>query len=327
MKSVIRIVSALVVVFAALMFTLYVLSNPMSRPQRADRVQPYPDLELLQAHVRFLTELQPPRQLDHPESVDKAAAYIRSEFEKLGLKVIEQKFTAKQNGKEYRNLEVRLGPAEGGAILIGAHYDVCGDQPGADDNASGVAGLLELARIVKMHETELKRPIILVAWTLEEPPSYDTEDMGSLVHAKLMREQNQKIDLMISLEMIGYFSNEPGSQTFPVPILNWIYPTTGNYVAVVGRIADRAMVKKIKTIMLRNSDIDVQSINALAAIPGIDYSDHRSYWAQGYPGVMVTDTAFYRNFNYHEKADSIEKLDFNRMAQVVEAVFGVIREY
>src|SRR5437667_213867 len=164
----------------------------------------------------------------------------------------------------------------------------------------------------------------LVAFTLEEPPYYDTEWMGSHVHAAALRREGVAVRAMIALEMIGYFSDAPGSQRLPHLLLRVVYPSTGNFVAVIGRLGEAQLARRVKRAMQDATDLDVYSMNAPAWIPGIDFSDHRSYWAQGYPAVMVTDTAFYRNDRYHTPRDTPDTLDYRRMADVVRGVHRAV---
>lgn len=308
-------------VLGGLLGFFYYNSSPMGEIEKVD-LKIDVDPELLKAHVAALTSILPVRNIENPESLNQAAAYIHAQWTEMGYAVEEQVYED-ENGREYKNLVTRLGAHEGEALLIGAHYDAYGEQQGADDNASGVAGLLEVSRHLRTHSTLLKRPIIFVAWTLEEPPSFATRQMGSYVHAMALKEQGVRLVGMLSLEMIGYFSDEPGSQQLPLSVLKLIYPTTGNFIAVVGSLDGRNQASQVKRLMLTHSNIGVEAISAPTLIPGIDFSDHRSYWAAGYPGLMITDTAFYRNQNYHKVTDTIDTLDFNRMAEVVKGVLGV----
>ena len=200
-------------------------------------------------------------------------------------------------------------------------YDPQTHTPGADDNASGVAGLLELARLLAISPPPVA--VELVAYTLEEPPHFRTDAMGSVWHARSLRRSGTKLRVMISLEMIGYFSDEPGSQRYPLPGLDLIYPRRGNFIAIIGRIDDAAMTRRLKAAMLGAADLPVHSMNAFALIPGVDFSDHRSYWAEGYPALMVTDTAFYRNPHYHRGTDTADRLDYVRMTKVVQGVYAL----
>ena len=209
-------------------------------------------------------------------------------------------------------------------LVIGAHDDSHVETPGADDNASGVAGLIELARLLAA--APQRRPIELVAYTLEEPPYFRTPDMGSARHARALRASGRAVRLMLSLEMIGYFSDAPGSQHYPVPGMRALYPDRGNFVALVGRLADFGAMRRTKALMAGATALPVRSINAPPQLEGIDFSDHLNYWAEGMPAIMVTDTAFMRNTAYHEPGDTADRLDYRRMAQVVQAVYAVTQQ-
>ena len=279
---------------------------------------------LLRQHVGALVAMNPPRNVAHLASLDKTADYIRTQWQKMGYTTSDQTF--KSGASTFRNVQTFVGPATGPRIVVGAHYDVCGEQPGADDNASGIAGLLELSRLLHEHKSKLTHRIDLVAYTLEEPPYFGTSQMGSAVHATALKKSGVDVTIMISLEMIGYFSDKPGTQSFPSSLLSLWYPTTGNFIAVVGdqSKSGRSYSRKIRQLMKVGSPLPVYSLNAPATLPGIDFSDHRNYWAQGYPAVMVTDTAFFRNHNYHKPTDTIDTLQFDKMADVVRGVFWAV---
>lgn len=266
-----------------------------------------------------------PRNYKNLESLNLAASYIYNEFEKSGLTVTEQVFKA--YGKTYRNIIASYGPECSERIIVGAHYDVCGNQQGADDNASGVAGLLEIARQFQKHQPKVNYRFDLVAYTLEEPPFFRTEFMGSHVHAKYLHDNNIKVKGMISLEMIGYFSEEKKSQKYPLSILKLFYPTKANYIAVVGKLGKGKMTREVKSGMKKGSDIKVCSISAPVSIEGIDYSDHLNYWNYGFDAVMITDTSFFRNSNYHKVSDTPETLDYTKMAEVIEGVVYTLFNY
>lgn len=278
------------------------------------------DSARLEKHVRKLAIDFPDRTFDHLTRLDGAAAYIEAELSALGLKVESQRFHA--NGRPYRNLVVKLGPETPDVMVVGAHYDVAGEQPGADDNASGVAGLLELAHLLK--NQPLSRRLELVAFTNEEPPFFRTPHMGSAIHAASLKQAGKTVMLMLSLECIGYFSDEPNSQSHPVRLLDSIYPTTGNFIALVGHYQDGAVARSVKAAMKSASDLPVHSINAPGFVVGIDFSDHLNYWNEGFVGMMVTDTAFYRNKAYHTPADTPDRLDYKRMAKVIDGVRAVV---
>jgi Zn-dependent M28 family amino/carboxypeptidase len=187
-----------------------------------------------------------------------------------------------------------------------------------------VAGLIELANLLGRSSPPMK--VELVAYTLEEPPFFRSEYMGSAVHARSLKRAGVSVRAMFSLEMIGYFSDDEGSQHFPNPLLRLFYPTKGNFISVIGKLGQGLLVRKIKGAMKGASSLPVYSINAPRSIPGVDFSDHMNYWDAGYPAVMVTDTAFYRNPHYHMAEDTAEKLDYGRMAQVVEGVYAAVIE-
>lgn len=280
------------------------------------RVEP----QRLEAHVRMLSETLHPRDEGHPANLDRVAAYIRKQFESANGKVSEQPFAVE--GITYRNVLAQFGPDTKERIVVGAHYDSAGALPGADDNASGVAGLIELAYL--LGKAALPMRVELVAFTLEEPPFFRTDYMGSAIHAASLKQQGVKVRLMFSLEMIGYFSDAANSQRFPVPALKALYPSRGNFIAVVGKFDQGPAVRRVKQAMSGASSLPVYSINAPRSIPGIDFSDHLNYWDAGYNAVMVTDTAFYRNSNYHTLHDTADTLDYQRMAMVVEGVYAAV---
>ena len=277
----------------------------------------------LEQGVRKLSTDFADRTFDNETRLEGAAVYLESQLARLGLKVESQRFTAE--GRPYRNLVVKLGPDTPEVMVVGAHYDVAGEQPGADDNASGVAGLLELARLLKGQS--FRQQVELVAYTNEEPPFFRTPYMGSAVHARSLTESGKRASLMLSLECIGYFSDAPGSQDHPVRLLNAIYPTTGNFISLVGYYQDGDVARQVKAAMKSASDLPVYSINAPGFVVGVDFSDHLNYWNEGFVGMMVTDTAFYRNKAYHTPQDTADRLNYRRMAKVVDGVRAVVMQH
>ncbi len=283
---------------------------------RVDGVDPI----RLEKHVALLAGEFSPRDVGHPENLDRVAAYIRREFQQAGATVQEQPYQA--NGRTYRNVSAFFGPQTGERIVIGAHYDAAGELPAADDNASGVAGLIELAHL--LGKASLQTRVELVAFTLEEPPYFRTQHMGSAVHAATLKRQNVPVRLMLSLEMIGYFTDAPSSQSFPLSILRNFYPSQGNFIAVIGKMGQGSLTRRVKRAMRSASELPVYSLNAPVGVAGIDFSDHLNYWNAGYQAAMVTDTAFYRNPNYHSSADTPDTLDYKRMALVVQGVCAAV---
>lgn len=276
----------------------------------------------LRRHVQKLTQTPLPRNYINIQSINLAADYIDSVFRNYSNNVTSETFIVE--GEEYKNIICSFGPKDTPRIVIGAHYDVCEDQPGADDNASGIAGLLELARLFKTYVPQLKNRIDLVAFSLEEPPFFRTEFMGSAVHAKNLHDSGADVKIMICLEMIGYFVDNPKSQRFPLGFLSWFYPDTGNFIAVVSNIKSRSMGSAIKELMRLSTDIGVHQLTAPSFITGVDFSDHLNFWKYGFKAVMITDTAFFRNPNYHEDSDTIDTLDFSKMSEVVKGVYSAV---
>ena len=320
-----RIIKFMLLVVLIVVFVLlaawFWMTQPMlsSASPSANRTV---DPARLETHVRKLSIEFTPRDESHIENLDRTAAYIMNEFSQTTQSVSESPYRVQ--GKWYRNVIAQFGPDSEERIIVGAHYDTAGPLPGADDNASGVAGLLELARLLGQHPPPIR--VELVAFSLEEPPFFRTTGMGSSVHAESLRKQGARVRVMMSLEMIGYFSDEPQSQQFPTGLLRAFYPSKGNFIAVVGRLSEGLLVRQTKAAMRDAAPLPVYSINAPTLIPGIDFSDQLSYWNAGYSAVMITDTAFYRNRNYHTANDTAEKLDYKRMAMVVEGVHAAVSE-
>ncbi len=281
------------------------------------------DAAALQRHVRELAQTHHPRSVDDLRQLDAAGDYVLAQMRSAGATPEVQVYEVE--GRQFRNVIARFGPPRGPLIVVGAHYDACGQTPGADDNASGVAGLLELTRLLAAQPAS--QPVELVAYTLEEPPYFRTEFMGSFRDARELHRQGREVRMMLSLEMIGFFDDAPDSQRFPMAGLGLLYPDTGNFIAVVGGFRDFRAMRRIKALFEGASDLPVETINAPAFVAGVGLSDHASYWRFGMPAVMVTDTAFLRNPNYHAASDTPETLDYERMAKVVRAVHAVIARF
>jgi len=286
--------------------------------------KPTADSTVLREHVTFLANLVPARSADNPISLNKAAQYIEDQLRLHCPRVDTQEYETPSG--MVRNVIASLGPEKGPRIVVGAHYDVAGEQPGADDNASGVAGLLELNRLLANHPEKLKRRIDLVAYTLEEPPYFATEQMGSFIHAKSLYKQGVSVKLMIALEMIGYFSEEPGSQSYPIGLMKLFYPKKADFIAVISNLRSRFRMGEFVRKMKRGCDIHIEKLAAPTFVTGVDFSDHRNYWHFGYKAIMITDTAFLRNKNYHEKTDTPETLDYLKMAEVVNGIYYALTQ-
>lgn len=276
----------------------------------------------LQEVVKKLSIDFHPRNFRNTKNLEKTVAYLEKHFLQAGGTVEIQEFEI--SGSTYKNLRCFFGDKTKPRLVIGAHYDSHDHTPGADDNASGVAGLVELAYL--FGETAPANCIELVAYTLEEPPFFATKKMGSYIHAESLSNEQVAVSGMIALEMIGYFSDEFGSQSYPAKLFHLIYPNTGNFIAVVGTLDQRDFISEVKLGMKGVTDLKVRSISAPRQIPGIDFSDHRNYWAFDYDAVMVTDTAFYRNQAYHTADDTWDRLNYSKMADVVRAVYHYARQ-
>lgn len=277
----------------------------------------------LQKHVSFLSSVEPVRNHKNIFSLNKVVDYLQSAFQESGGRVELQLFEV--DGETYKNVIASFGPLEGERIIVGGHYDSFEDSPGADGNASGVAALLELARMIGEEQGKLKQRIDFVAYCLKEAPYYETEYMGSAIHAKSLKDAGVKIKAMICCEMIGYFSNAPDSQYFPDTVLETIYPTKGNFALVVGLEDQYDFLKEVYyKIDAHSSELEVEFIFFPSAESFGGMSDHRNYWRYDYPAVMITDTAFFRNPHYHKPTDTVETLDFDKMAEVVKGVLGYL---
>jgi hypothetical protein len=249
--------------------------------------------------------------------LNKVADYIKGQFLAISDSIVEQKF--KYGETEYKNIICSINTDKQERIIIGAHYDVCGDQDGADDNASGVVGLLELARLLKT--IKLNYRIDFVAYTLEEPPFFGSELMGSYIHAKYLNDNHFLVKGMISLEMIGYFSDAPKSQSYPVGFLSWFYGNKADFIMIAQKYGNGKFGNDLKRLMEKENIISTKSFKGPKSLAGLDFSDHRNYWEFNYSAVMITNTSFYRNKNYHEKTDKKETLDIKRLALTVDELF------
>ena len=315
-KKIARILVITVITILLLIVIVRILINQPVLFARTLEPARRADERALRRHVEFLSRTVFPRDYSHPENLDRAAVYIRRTLAAAGARTDYQVFTAGK--REYRNVIGTFGPETGGIIVVGAHYDAFGELPGADDNASSVAGLLEIGRLLA--DKPLRIRTDLVAYSLEEPPYFGSAEMGSAVHAGRLQEKGTRVRAMICLEMIGYFRRDKRWG-------NWLsglaYPRHGDFILVAGRWSDRALALRLKRAMAGASDLDVHSYNG-PTLGVIDLSDHRNYWAAGYEAVMVTDTAFVRNKNYHTSRDTPDTLNYDRMAEVVDGVVAGI---
>ncbi len=315
-----RLVMIFLLLLLLLLVPVWILVNPTGT--RLFRGEVAVDAEVVRGHVEAITSRGARRHWANHEALAETESLIREAWQDAGFTVSEQPFTVGE--ATYRNLTISHGPADAPRLIVGAHMDVCGEQDGADDNASALAALIELARLLAEHKPELGYRIDLVAFNLEEPPFFRTRDMGSAFYARALRDESVAVKAMIALDCIGYFSDEPGSQAYPIPLLRMLYPGRGNFIAIAGRIGDYTLVRALKARMKGGCDIDVRSINAPAFLPGVDFSDHQNFWHEGYPAVLITNTAFYRNNRYHTARDTADTLDYPRLAEVIRGLYAAI---
>ncbi|MBI5479047.1 MAG: M28 family peptidase [Deltaproteobacteria bacterium] len=279
--------------------------------------------ERLRRHVRALAGDIGPRNVQHPQALEAAARYIQARLEELGFKVTPQEFVT--DGRQVRNLatEIRGTTRPDEIIVVGAHYDTPEDTPGAADNARGVAALLEIADL--LHRRRLARTVRIVFFVNEEPPYFQRRPMGSRVYAKLLRSRGENVVAMLSLETMGYFADAKRTQHYPPPF-NFCYPSVGNFMGFVGNRASRALVERVVASFRQHAVLPSEGLAAPGWIPGVGWSDHWAFWKEGYPGVMVTDTAPFRNPNYHKLTDTPETLDYRRLTAAVLGLCGVITD-
>ncbi|UCH96796.1 MAG: M28 family peptidase [Candidatus Aminicenantes bacterium] len=281
-----------------------------------------PEVKNLHQHIHYLSERIGSRSAFEYEKINAAKDYIERVLKDLRLEYTLQSY--QYRGKTYSNIIVtRQGQGKSGEVfIIGAHYDTVMGTPGADDNASAVAVLLELCRLLTDYQPS--KTLKLIFFVLEEPPTFNTRHMGSYVYAKAAKDNKEKITGMISLEMVGYYNDKKGSQLYPLPLMSLFYPKTANFIGVVGDIKSRRLVKKVAHSIKKGSAIPVESLSTVKILPGVDFSDHGSFWKMGYPAVMITDTAFYRNPNYHSISDTIATLDFDKMVELLPGLRQVV---
>jgi hypothetical protein len=260
---------------------------------------------------------------NRPDKLAQTADRIETQFRAAGYTVRRQQYEV--DGCKCSNLDVEiLGNSRSEEIVVvGAHYDTAGGTPGANDNTSGVAGVLALARRFSRGKTD--RTLRFAAFVNEEPPYFQTERMGSMVYARRCREKSENIVAMLSLEMLGCYSDAPGSQKYPPPF-SVLYPSKGNFIGFIGNTASRRLVRRVVATFRQNEQFPSEGAAVPGVIPGVGFSDHWSFWQEGYPALMVTDTAMCRYPHYHKPEDTIDKIDFDAMARVVRGLQSVIVE-
>jgi Zn-dependent M28 family amino/carboxypeptidase len=275
----------------------------------------------LRRHVAAVASRE--HNLFRPEELEASARYIERAFAALGYTVAAQRYAV--GSIEVRNLEVEVagGARRSEIVVVGAHYDSVAGAVGANDNGSGVAAVIELARL--MRDSRPARTLRFVAFVNEEPPFFKSEAMGSRRYARRARERGENIVAMFSLETIGYYSDRPGSQRYPFP-LGLFYPSTGHFIAFVSNLGSRPLLHEALAAFRRHAKFPSEGVAAPAFVPGVDWSDQWSFWREGYPALMVTDTALYRYPYYHTMEDTPDKLDYERMARLVAGLHRMLSE-
>jgi hypothetical protein len=282
--------------------------------------------EELRANVQRLAGEIGERNMWHSAQLNAAADFIEDSFSRAGLRTRRDSYET--SGQPCHNIEAEISGSEQGSpqpiIVIGAHYDSVVGSPGANDNGSGVAAMLALAR--QFASAKPKQTLRFVAFVNEEPPYFLSGEMGSQVYARRCKERGDKISAMISLETIGYFSDAPNSQRYPWPGLGLFYPNVGNFIGFVSNVHSRVLLRRVIALFRKHAKIPSEGASLPAFIPGVSWSDQWSFWRHGYPAIMVTDTAPFRYPHYHSSNDTPDKLDYDRFTLVVSGMEKVIED-
>ncbi|MFT5778429.1 MAG: Zn-dependent M28 family amino/carboxypeptidase [Crocinitomicaceae bacterium] len=255
-------------------------------------------------------------------TLNAVGVYIENEFKKYTKNTYRQEYTVQ--GRQYFNVIGLLGDTTKPRVIIGAHYDVCHEQQGADDNGTGIVGLIQAIKQLSSFSSD-DYCYEFVAYTLEEPPFFRTEAMGSFVHAKSLKDREIDVHGMIALEMIGYFSDEKKSQSYPARFLRLFYGSVGDYITLVRRMNKGPFARTFSRKYKHSKSIKTKKFTGPRSLQGIDFSDHLNYWDLGYDAIMLTDTAFFRNKNYHQESDTLDTIDFERMAGVIDALVMTLK--
>lgn len=276
----------------------------------------------LAAHVQKLAGEIGERNELHYAQLNAAVDYIEQSFSTAGFQPKRDSYDLR--GRTYHNIETEIRGAHREIVLIGAHYDSVLGSPGANDNGSGVAAILALAR--RFANKPSHCTLRFVAFVNEEPPYFQSTQMGSFVYASRCKARGDQIRAMISVETVGYFSDIAGSQSYPLPGLGGLYPKTGNFIGFVGNVRSRVLLRRAIAQFRQYAKIPSEGAALPSAIPGVAWSDQWSFWKQGYPGIMITDTALFRYPDYHAATDTPDKLDYDSMTRVVEGLRKVIED-
>ena len=278
----------------------------------------------LRSYVHMLAGEIGERNLFHYNNLVKAAEYIRATLSESGYEVGRHTYEVSGQACENVEAEVRGTERPDEILVIGAHYDSVRGSPGANDNGTGVAAMLALARAFA--QSPHSRTLRFVAFTNEEPPFFQTRHMGSRVYAQRSQQRGENIILMLSLETIGYYSDEPGSQSYLFP-LNLFYPSTGNFIAFVSNVENGPLVRRLISAFREHASFPSEGGALWGWLPGVGWSDHWAFWKEGFPAVMLTDTALFRYPAYHTASDTPDKIHYEHLARVVSGLQLVIAEF
>lgn len=317
-KSIIDWLLIIMVVSGLLWF---VMTNPLLPIDHVSELEPA-HIDNLKQHVVALSETYSPRMAEF-DNLRPSARYIKKQFDQYTKEARYQHYVTRVG--RVNNVVASFGPMNSKeVIIVGAHYDAHQGMPGADGNASGVSGLIELARILASYEN-LPVKVELVAYALGEKPFYGTKEMGSFYHANDLKQRHKKVKLMIALDGIGYFTKDSDSQDYPYTFMKFFYPSRGDFIKVTGRLQDMGLVRQVKRSITKVEELPVRSLTAPEIFPSVGgVSDDQSYWRHGYPAVTITDTRADRNPQYQTDNDTAKTLDYEAMSRVVQGVGQVI---
>lgn len=281
--------------------------------------------ERLREHVKHLTVTIGERSVGQPENLEKTAAYIETFYRDLRIFSQRESYTYNKFTVATIVASINLGVNPAKHYLLGAHYDSVWGTVGADDNASAIAVQLETARELKslLGGKDLGIGVKFVSFPLEEPPAFGTPYMASKIYAKKARKENERIDGMLCLEMVGYTCHQKGCQDYPFPLMLMDYPKEGNFIGIVGNLKSTGLTRSLFKAFQKNRHLPVVKLTVPLGgwlLPSVRLSDHAPFWDQGYRAVMITDSAFYRNPHYHLPSDTMEKLDYKFMAELVKSL-------
>jgi Zn-dependent M28 family amino/carboxypeptidase len=320
------------ILLLCLFFTAIAVYPAIAQDQEISMIDIEKTVERLQDHLKTLTKTIGERSVSLPENLKKTEEYIETFYQDIGLPVHCEPY-------QYQNFTVANVVAEISfsenptkRFILGAHYDSVSGTVGADDNASAIAVQLETARHLKelKGHQDVDLAVKFVSFPLEEPPCFGTPHMGSRVYALKSWKEKEQIDGMICLEMVGYTCHDPGCQSYPFPLKFLGYPEQGNFIGIVGNLSSRGFTKALFRAFSSNPELPVVELTVPLGgwmLPSVRLSDHSSFWDKGFQAVMITDTAFFRNPHYHLSSDTMEKLDYGFMAELVESLLIFFRSY